>query len=213
MFCCLLEDGMSTKFVYFRPELEWCGDREVELCHFVALHQHFIFIRKHIAETSAGEWATVTLSSASDQTTSNWITEENFRDILLPLHATLHRQIVGENEQQMDHVNHHGNVVHTECSCDHGFSDNMLEYLFKIYILYMLIYRAQLFSYFFSRISSQNFPSPIRYIVQNFYLLSRKKWNKIPFTSRKLKYQLLFLDLGLVLPPRLALQTQNLSLL
>ena len=104
-------------------------DREVELCHFVALHQHFIFIRKHIAETSAGEWATVTLSSASDHEQLNY--EENICDILLPLHATLHRQIVGENEQQMDHVNHHGNVVHTECSCDRGLSDEMLEFCLR----------------------------------------------------------------------------------
>ena len=90
----------------------------MELCHFVALHQHFIFIRKHIAETSAGEWATgLTLSSASDHEQLNY--DENICDILLP-HSTLHRQIVGENEQQMDHVNHHGNVVHTECSCDYG---------------------------------------------------------------------------------------------
>ena len=68
----------------------------------------------------------MTLASASDHEQLNY--EENIRDILLQPQSTLHRQIVGENEQQMDHVNHHGNVVHTECSCDHGLSDKMLEF-------------------------------------------------------------------------------------
>ena len=142
LFCCLLEDGCRQSLYTFAQNQNDVGIVKwnyVTLSHCTnILYSLENTSQRQVQENGRQCW----LCPRPQTSTSNWIMRRIFAIFSILQSSThRHRQIVGENEQQMDHVNHHGNVVHTECSCDHGHSDKMLNY--------MLIYRAQLFSYFF----------------------------------------------------------------